>query len=153
MTITLTRPVTTKLISPRLSARLIADVRKIRPGMTDDEGERGVYAMLGYLTACATTTAPLAPSKAVDDFWHAFVLRTTDYAVFSNRLAGRFLHHVPDGEPDGDEDDKDMHTLGRTLAAVKAAGFHIDPAFWPINAAGDCSQCHAGCTDSPVGGK
>ncbi|WP_424216328.1 glycine-rich domain-containing protein (plasmid) [Streptomyces sp. BI20] len=149
MTTAIQPPINLSLISPELSARLIADVRKHRPELTDEQGRRGVYAMVGYLTASASTYEPLSPSKAVDDFWHAFVLRTVDYAVYCERAAGRFLHHVPDDE-DGDGQEDGTESLARTVKAVRAAGFRIDSEFWPATGAAECGQCHAGCHDSPT---
>src|SRR6185369_17776993 len=35
------------------------------------------------------------PSKAVDAYWHAFILDTNSYAEWCERTLGRFLHHVP----------------------------------------------------------
>lgn len=37
----------------------------------------------------------LAPTKCVDDAWHAFVLHTRDYMEFCNKHFGLFIHHVP----------------------------------------------------------
>jgi hypothetical protein len=34
-------------------------------------------------------------SQKVDDFWHAHILFTEDYAAFCQAVAGRFLHHRP----------------------------------------------------------
>ncbi|MGZ0233354.1 hypothetical protein [Streptomyces sp. CPS1] len=42
-------------------------------------------------------------------------------------------------------------TRERTLAAITAAGYTVDEELWPDMA--ECSQCHAGCTDSPNSGK
>jgi len=40
--------------------------------------------------------------------------------------------------------------VSRAVEAIRAAGYDIDPQLWG-GADGNCSQCHAGCTDSPVG--
>jgi hypothetical protein len=41
-----------------------------------------------------------------------------------------------------------------TLTAITDAGYTIDHDLWPAAAKmNECSQCHAGCTDSPNGGK
>ena len=34
-------------------------------------------------------------SKIVDEVWHAFILFTKDYTVFTNKVFGRYLHHQP----------------------------------------------------------
>ncbi|PBO22239.1 hypothetical protein CLM85_22960, partial [Streptomyces albidoflavus] len=40
----------------------------------------------------------------------------------------------------------------RTLAAIAMAGYSIDHELW-LEASAECSQCHAGCSDSPNTGK
>jgi hypothetical protein len=43
--------------------------------------------------------------------------------------------------------------LKATVLAIRAAGYRIDQDLWPASAtAGDCTQCHAGCHDSPTRG-
>ncbi|MFE5327941.1 glycine-rich domain-containing protein [Embleya sp. NPDC056575] len=91
----------------------------------------------------------MTPSALVDVGWHAWVLHTVDYAEYCRRIGG-FVHHVPDVGPrtavEGRAD------VVRTVEVIKAAGFPVDAELWAV-AAGDCeaacSQCHAGCTDSP----
>jgi len=39
-------------------------------------------------------------------------------------------------------------TLKGTVAAIRAAGYELDGELWGL--AADCTQCHAGCTDSPT---
>ncbi|MEU0740915.1 hypothetical protein [Streptomyces sp. NPDC006134] len=137
------------LISPDLQAQLIADVRKSWPVLTDDMGKRGVSQMAAFLATSARTTETLTPSLRVDEFWHRFILRTQDYAAFCRALGTGFIHHVP--EPAGQADPvKGCGVMERTTAAIAAAGFTIDVEFWPGVGAAECTQCHAGCTDSPV---
>lgn len=38
----------------------------------------------------------------------------------------------------------------RTAEMIRSAGFDVDPEFWPIDGAADCTQSYAGCSDSPV---
>jgi hypothetical protein len=35
---------------------------------------------------------------AIDELWHTFVIFTREYAEFCDKVAGRFLHHVPEVE-------------------------------------------------------
>lgn len=37
-------------------------------------------------------------SKDVDNLWHSFILFTNEYADFSNKFNGKFIHHVPETE-------------------------------------------------------
>lgn len=46
-----------------------------------------------YLATIAKGT--LAPSEAIDDMWHNFILFTRDYHDFCNRVAGMLIHHRP----------------------------------------------------------
>ncbi|MYW01850.1 hypothetical protein [Streptomyces sp. SID3343] len=72
-------------------------------------------------------------------------LHTADYAEHCAKL-GRFVHHVPDTAPRTMADARAEVIL--TTEVIKAAGFEVDAELWAV-AAADCSQCHAGCSDSP----
>jgi len=50
-----------------------------------------------FFMACARSQGRYVamPSKAVDAYWHAFILDTKGYAEWCDRTLGRFLHHVP----------------------------------------------------------
>ncbi|MDJ1136202.1 glycine-rich domain-containing protein [Streptomyces iconiensis] len=128
---------------------LAADVRKTHPGMPVEFAERAIDQMAAFLIAGARTDAPLSPSPLVDVFWHAFILRTQQYAEFCEQVAGRFIHHNPQ-PPSAGEHGKAAAERQRTLTAITAAGFEVDPDLWPQLGAADCSQCHAGCSDSPA---
>lgn len=137
------------LISRGLFERL---VRRI---VADDEldnqlAERVVDQALAFLAACArNTSTPLAPSELVDIGWHTFLLHTRDYAAFCQKLAGRFLHHVPVTPSDPPADQLTDETLARTVAAIRDAGFVVDADLWVHDKAGDCTGCHNGCHDDP----
>ncbi|MFJ3205128.1 glycine-rich domain-containing protein [Streptomyces sp. NPDC086989] len=138
------------LISPELRAHLIADVRAQWPELTDDQGERGVTQMVAFLVAGARTRTDLSPSKPVDTFWHAFIARTRSYRTFSDLVAGGYIDHEP-ADVAAPIELKEA-ARDRTVAAITAAGFPVDEEFWPSVAA-DCSQCYAGCSNSPAGGQ
>ena len=53
---------------------------------------------LQFLFLCGTHGGHLAPTRTIDEGWHAFILHTQDYAEFCDRFFGRFLHHVPGDE-------------------------------------------------------
>lgn len=136
-----------ELISPRMFNRLVARV------MADNGNDQSTAARiteqaLAFLEACAANPgAGLAPSPEVDKGWHAFILHTADYAEFCHRVAGRFIHHLPD-EP-GEEDSGAGVTA--TVAAIRALGISVDADLWATasECTSDCHQCHAGCHDSP----
>ncbi|GAA4030589.1 hypothetical protein GCM10022247_64590 [Allokutzneria multivorans] len=126
----------------RFSRRLAAEHR-----LTHDDAEAIMSDALAFLAACATNTGtPLSPSPRVDWGWHLFLLHTHDYAEFCQRIAGRFLHHVPTENAD-DGIDASV-ALARTVAAIHAAGYTTDRALWSAPAMA-CSGCQNGCHDDP----
>ncbi len=60
-----------------------------------DEATRIMDQTLAFLAAAGHTGERLSPSPAVDAGWHLFLRWTKDYAAFCERVAGRFIHHVP----------------------------------------------------------
>ncbi|MGW7424440.1 glycine-rich domain-containing protein [Streptomyces sp. NPDC054813] len=155
MTIALERPVGTAdpltLVNPEVADRLTRRIVTDHPEIGADTARRIVGQAAAFIAASGRQPGhALAPSMLVDYGWHAFILHTVDYAEFCQRVVGRFVHHVPTAEdeliPGGPQAARD-----RTLAAITAAGYAIDEELWPDMA--DCTQCHAGCTDSPNGGK
>jgi hypothetical protein len=136
------------LISPVLFDQLVRRV-VLDHEVGEDLTMRIVDQALAFLAACAgNTAAPLAPSALVDLGWHAFILHTRDYAAFCQRLAGRFLHHVP-VEPGAPTGATAHATLRRTVAAIRDAGFSVDMDLWPRADAASCTGCHNGCHDDP----
>ena len=87
----------------------------------------------------------------------ATLLRTGEYVAFCQRVAGRFIHHLPTDS--GPHDVGDPHaTLGNTIKALTSSGFAVDTELWEPGASlgkctddGDdkCHQCHTGCYNSP----
>ncbi|WP_410589150.1 glycine-rich domain-containing protein [Amycolatopsis sp. lyj-23] len=122
-----------------------------RIAVTDDLphalAERIVDQALAFLCACATERGPgLAPSPLVDLGWHAFILHTEEYTRFCDRVAGRYIHHVP--EPERDVSIADRHAdLTRAISAIAAAGFPVDPDLWSLRAA-NCTSGDDGCRAS-----
>lgn len=153
---TTTRGVTdhrTNLPAP-LAKRLIARISAEHPELPADMPARILDQTLAFLETCATATEPIGPSELVDIGWHTFILYTQEYADFCNRIASRFIHHVPDDNPTGDEwpivPTATPATLAATVTAMRRAGHHVDASLWSMATAADCTQCHAGCTDSPT---
>lgn len=57
--------------------------------------ERITDQAVAFVATAARATVPMVPSDDVDEGVHAFILHTADYAEFSDKYAGRFLHHNP----------------------------------------------------------
>ncbi|MFF4983805.1 glycine-rich domain-containing protein [Streptomyces sp. NPDC001046] len=155
MTIALERPVGTTdpvtLVDPEVTDRLARRITADHPQITEATARRIVGQAAAFIaTSGNQPRQALAPSKLVDYGWHAFILHTIDYARFCEQVVGRFVHHVPTDEDDTTRDDAQA-TRERTLTAITAAGYAIDEELWPDVA--ECTQCHAGCSDSPNSGK
>ncbi|MFJ8434617.1 glycine-rich domain-containing protein [Kitasatospora sp. NPDC094019] len=147
------------LVDDALFERLVHRVTSDR-SMDPQLAERVVDQALAFLGTCAVSSdAALSPSHVVDHGWHAFLLHTHEYAAFCDRIASRFLHHRPDdgGSPVNGAD------LIATTAALRAAGYQVDPELWAVSAdcsegsggdgsdtsgSGGCAQCHQGCHNS-----
>lgn len=124
----------------RLSARVERDAKVGR-----DRAERIVRQTLAFLVACARNPEiPLAPSKAVDHGWHAFILHTREYAEFCDRLAGRFVHHAPE-DPGGERVDAVARNAA-TTEVMRRSGLPVDEELWDAGGA-DCSaNCERCCS-------
>jgi len=151
------------LVGPELFARLSARI-VIDHDIDRSAAERIMDQALAFLGTCAVSTAPLSPSATVDVGWHTFILYTRDYREFCDRVAGRFIEHVPTDDANGqcqqcngcqDEPppsgDGKAHAnalnASRTALAVAEAGFVVDELLWANT--GGCSQCKDGCHDDP----
>ncbi|MFC7866532.1 glycine-rich domain-containing protein [Streptomyces murinus] len=155
MTATLERAVATidpiTLLGPEVTDRLAHRITVDHPDVDKATARRIVGQAAGFIATSGQQPAQsLAPSKLVDYGWHAFILHTVDYAAFCQRIVGRFVHHVPTDEGKHPSESPQAART-RTLNAMRAAGYAVDDELW--GAAGECSQCHAGCTDSPNSGK
>ena len=142
------------LITAGLFSRLVARIDTEHPELSAGMADRIVDQALAFLGACATATSPIGPSDLVDIGWHTFILHTVEYRQFCEEIAGRFIDHVPEDQPN---DVKPVPpslpvTLAGAVAAIRAAGYHVDADLWHGAGAdcnSKCNQCHAGCHDSP----
>ena len=144
------------LVPERTFAKLTARIGKDHPELAADLPGRIMDQALAFLATCAVSPRRLGPSELVDIGWHTFVLYTRDYAESCDRVAGRFIHHVPE---DAGDRDRSAVPVVRAVRAVRAAGYTVDEAVWRGGLAdctdssdgggGKCTQCYAGCHDSP----
>jgi hypothetical protein len=129
----------------RLVARIVND-----QDQTPERAARVMQQALAFLAACAANPGVgLGPSEQVDIGWHTFILYTHEYAEFCQRVAGRFIHHVPNDGPTAKFEPRCVLTA--TVDAIGALGYAVDNDLWPVAAKCNphkCSQCHQGCTDS-----
>ncbi|GAA1619953.1 glycine-rich domain-containing protein [Actinoplanes couchii] len=146
-TVTITTPALINgksLISDGLLARLTTRIADEHPELAPDMPTRIMDQALAFLGTCAVATRPIGPSDTVDIGWHTFILYTTEYAEFCARIAGRFIHHVPDDDP---VVSPVQVKLADVVETITAAGYRVDPELWPLTMRVDCSQCHSGCHD------
>jgi hypothetical protein len=96
------------------------------PGMPRDTAARIVSEALKFVVAGARFPGlALAPSRVVDEGWHALILHTRLYATLCGRHGG-FVHHTPGYDPTH----FDPSILDRTRFAIARAGYETDPALW-----------------------
>jgi len=98
--------------------------------------ERIMDQTLAFLRLCAANSGEsYAPSNIVDIGWHMFILFTREYADFCQRLAGRFIHHIPRDEEEPSAGP--ANGVRTTVMALKAASITVDEPLWTPS--GGCS--------------
>lgn len=131
------------LIEERLFEVLVGRIVK-DDGLERDTAERVMDQALAFLATSGKTIGnTLAPSSLVDVGWHVFLLYTREYADFCSRVAGRYIHHVPDDSPFARSDTLETLTPAdardRTINAIRAAGYAVDEPLWTLGAL-DCYE-------------
>ena len=108
--------------------------------MPADLAERVMDQALAFLTVAADHEGePLAPTPVVDIGWHTFILYTREYAEFCDRVAGRFLHHVPNDAPNSlPSRATPAEARARTVKTIQQAGYLVDGELW-TEVAASCS--------------
>jgi hypothetical protein len=79
---------------PQFLKRKLRETFPQLDGRDCDLVERGLRQ---FFLACLRSDRKFVamPSKAVDAFWHAFILHTRAYDAWCELTLGRFLHHTP----------------------------------------------------------
>lgn len=115
-----------QLIDRRLWGRLVDRIAH-ENNVDKAYAERIMDQAVGFLWLCALNPQEsYHPSPTVDIGWHTFLLFTRDYAAFCQRIAGCFIHHVPE---EGSVCEQSAHDA-RTVDAMRAAGIHVDESLW-----------------------
>lgn len=138
-------------ISTEVRQRLVGQLTR-EHGISISDADHIITDTISFLTVCAAIPeGRFRPSKRVDLGWHQFILNTQDYAEFCDRVAGGFLHHVPDEFTSPAADRRaTADTLAPTVEAIRAAGLPFHADLWTAESA-SCSQCHGGCTNCGQG--
>lgn len=102
-------------------------VMDTNPGMSAGLAARIVEETLKFVAACSHNPGVgLAPSRIVDDGWHALILHTAMYAELCKELGGSFIHHFPGYDPTH----YDPKILDRTRGLIGKLGYVPDPELW-----------------------
>ena len=134
-------PLVDEQLFGRLVTRIVNDEEMERPLAT-----RVMNEALGFLALCAVEPEEKhSPSETVDVGWHTFLMYTREYADFSERVAGRFLHHEPTDVPGVEYAKADP---SKTMEAMAKYG-PVDEMLWTAPADCNDSGCHGGgCNQS-----
>ncbi|WP_216587787.1 glycine-rich domain-containing protein [Streptomyces brasiliscabiei] len=133
------------LIDDQLWNRLVDGIVKDE-SMERPLAERIMDQTLAFLTLCARSESKTgySPSPLVDIGWHKFILYTREYAVFCDKLTGKFIHHEPSDVPGVDYG---TGNIARTVVALKAHGISVDEPLWANTGHGECGggACGTNC--------
>lgn len=102
-------------------------VMDANPDMSEEMAGRIVDEALKFVAACAKNPGTgLAPSRIVDEGWHALILHTVMYAELCDALGGQLVHHYPGYDPTN----YDPPILDRTREKITEFGWEPDPELW-----------------------
>lgn len=121
---------------PALARMLITDERfasccltvmDANPDMPGEMASRIVEEALKFVAACSRNPGVgLAPSRIVDEGWHALLLHTAMYTELCEQLGGAFVHHYPGYDPTN----YDPPILDRTREKIAELGWEPDAELW-----------------------
>lgn len=115
-----------ELLSRGQRAGVVKTVMDSNPGMAEAMAGRIVDEALKFVVAGARfPKVALAPSRVVDEGWHALIVHTRVYAELCEQHGG-FVHHSPGYDPTF----YDPEILDRTRAMIEEAGFPVDAELW-----------------------
>lgn len=112
------------------------------------EHERELKRFLSLI--CLNPGEPYGMKGQIDKLWHTFIIHTRDYKDFCDKVAGRFIHHVPESPGNDKSDGRKQYT--RLLEDyAKVFGEEPPAHVWPRMVASrddeSCSSCN-GCGGS-----
>lgn len=136
-----------QLLTPEQRVDVVATVLDNNKGMQMPMATRIVDEAVKWVAACAQfPDARIAPSRVVDEGWHALILHTALYAQMCEQLGG-FVHHYPE-RPDPER--WDPRVIDRTTSLIEEAGFTVDYDLWTapgkelVSVAADCQHSDDG---------
>jgi hypothetical protein len=134
-----------QLVSATTFDSVVATVLDNNEGMAVSMAERIVREALAFVvTGARRPHLAMAPSRIVDEGWHALIVHTEVYAELCGR-AGQFVHHSPGFDPDNFDPD----ILEQTQDAIRAEGFDVDPELWRAPTDDSLVSVAANCQHAP----
>lgn len=121
----MSQPARTPLTEAQFSG-VRSTVLDANPGMPLDMAGRIVEEGLKFVVTCARYPGiALAPSRVVDEGWHALLLHSAMYTELCGRF-GNFVHHYPCYDPTR----YDPAIIDRTQETIRKADYDPDPQLW-----------------------
>jgi stress-induced morphogen len=133
------------LIPPETFAAVSATVRDNNPGMEQPLADRIVSEALKFIAAVGQhRDRRMAPSRVVDEGWHALILHTKAYEDLCEQVGGP-VHHYPE-RPDPTRFNGVI--IERTIELMAASGYPADRFLWGNPTSGEVVVA-ANCQHSP----
>ncbi|MET9517052.1 hypothetical protein [Streptomyces sp. NPDC002994] len=122
------------------------------PDMAEDMAGRIADEAVKFVVACAQNPGVgMAPSRIIDEGWHALLLHSAAYAKLCAQFGG-MVHHYPGWDPTH----YDPPILDRTRQMIEQAGFAVDEELWRpptddllVSVAAKCQHAPS-CTIRPM---
>lgn len=131
-------------------------------GLSKEIAESHAKEIKRFLALCAIEPKErLGMRGAIDDFWHTFIFFTKPYSDFCQKVAGTYLHHIPEGIGDkNSEAGKESSSSYKNTLKLYRKYFGADapPELWPnLNTprspngcshggGNSCRGCGSGCS-------
>ncbi|MFZ3556486.1 MULTISPECIES: glycine-rich domain-containing protein [unclassified Streptomyces] len=134
------------LIPDAVFASCRGTVMDANPDMAEEMAGRIVEEAIKFVAACAKNPdTGLAPSRIVDEGWHALLLHSAAYAKLCADLRGDFVHHYPGYDPTH----YDPAILNRTQATIAVLGWEPDAELWSAPSDETLVSVAAQCQHAP----
>ncbi len=134
------------LITDEQFASVRGTVMDANPDMAAQMAGRIVDEGLKFVAACAKNPGlGLAPSRIVDEGWHALILHTALYAELCDTLGDQFVHHYPGYDPTN----YDPPILDRTREKITELGWEADQELWGPPSDETLASVAAKCQHAP----
>lgn len=110
--------------------------------LSDEYVERGILALKQYYAVAVFDPANgHAVSPAVDLFWHAHMLFSSDYTKHTVEAVGEYMHHAPLDHDDPEQVEKARRLYAYTMEVFGKVFRRIDRKYWPEKLGDDQLIC------------